>query len=83
MSDALWTKDDLSEVKQAIKDLALGKRIVKVSFSGVNGALHSNEYASTDLPQLRSLKLEIEYEIATSEGVDRVSYVCSSKGLNL
>ncbi|MGI0120297.1 hypothetical protein [Zooshikella sp. RANM57] len=82
MSDfALWTVDDLIAVKKAIRELAVGKRLVKVSFSGIGGSNQTNEYAAADLPQLRNLCREIESEIAVSQGIEAFSVVVSEKGL--
>ncbi|EJG1871555.1 hypothetical protein BS052_RS21165 [Vibrio parahaemolyticus] len=81
MSESLWTLEDLAEVKRAIKELAIGKRLVRVSFSGINGSNQTNEYAPVDLPQLRKLRREMEAEIAAAQGVESVSVVASSKGL--
>lgn len=77
----MWTRDDLTEVTGAIKQLALGKRLVKISFTGVNGSLQTNEYAPADLPQLRKLRTEIQQEIAVAENEDFSAIAISNKGL--
>ena len=73
----MWTQEDLNEVNRAIRDLATGKRLVKISFTTDEGFQQSNEYAQTELPQLRALKQEIEKELSS----DCDYYVKSSKGL--
>ena len=78
----LWSESDLLEVAQAIKQLALGNRVVKVAFSGLNGALHTTEYAQADLPQLQRLRREIEGELARGAGHSAVSVIASNKGLS-
>ncbi len=77
----LWTQEDLVEVKRAIKELAIGKRLVRVSFSGINGSNQTNEYAPVDLPALRTLHREMEAEIAATNSGSTVSIVSSNKGL--
>lgn len=73
----MWTIEDRDEVQKAIRELAAGKRAVKISFSGLNGANHSTEYAQADLPELRKLLHEIQF--CLSDGYWEVENVVSRK----
>lgn len=68
MSDPRWTVDDLADVNQAIKELAIGKRLTRVTFSGSNGLEQTNEYAPVELPQLQALRQDIAAELAAAGG---------------
>lgn len=57
-----YTNDDLAAVKQAIIDLATGKRRVTVSFSTTAGS-SSVSYGQADIATLRALRDEIQKEL--------------------
>ena len=56
-----WTQEDYDEVKTAIKDLVIGKAVVKVTIDG-----DTTEYSRADLPQLRSLLNEMGASLTPS-----------------
>lgn len=55
---SMWTTTDQTAVKQAVLDLAQGKRKVRVSYSSEAGG-GTTEYGQADLPQLRALLADI------------------------
>ena len=63
----MYTAKDRDEVKEAILKLIAGKRVVKVSFSGLNGTIHTTEYSQAGLPDLQRLLHEIESQLNPSE----------------
>ena len=63
---SIWTIDDQRMVQNAIRDLAMGKRIVKFKIDTGNG-LREHEYAQADLPQLQKLLAMINQDIANAK----------------
>ncbi len=72
-----YTQDDLNTITQAIIDLGAGRRKVRCTIAG-----DSMEYAAVDLPALRSLRYEIQDEVAAAQsGTDPgFCLVTSGKG---
>jgi hypothetical protein len=71
-----YTQDDLNTITQAIIDLGSGRRKVRCTIAG-----DSMEYAAVDLPALRSLRAEIQDEVAAQTGADPgFCLVTSGKG---
>ncbi|MCG5538954.1 gpW family protein [Halorhodospira sp. 9622] len=70
----MYTEDDLKAVEQAIRDLALGERITRVTING-----RTVQKAEVDLPQLRQLRAEIARQVRP--GRSRPVRVNSEPGL--
>lgn len=73
-----YTAEQLAEVRQAIVDLAAGKRVVTITRDG-----RTVQYAQTDINKLRSLAAEIADDLAAQAGNKRtrIRYAVTSKGL--
>lgn len=71
-----YTETDLENVKNAILELATGKRVVEVSIGG-----NSTRYANTDIDALKSLLSEIRAELQSASGRHRFVLTATSKGL--
>jgi hypothetical protein len=71
-----YTSTDLDDIIAAIVALAKGQRVVSVRLDGKD-----IQYGQVDLPALRSLRAEIENELAVAAGVvaDH-AYLTGSKG---
>jgi hypothetical protein len=68
-----WTTTDLENLEQAIKDLALGARVVSIDLGGKARSLHE-----TSLKALRELRLEMKAELdsaSESTGARRVQAI--------
>lgn len=74
----MWTVDDQTAVKNAVMELATGRRVVKLTIAG-----KVHEFGQADLPQLRSLLSEITAEVGVLDGSASASfaYTRTSKGL--
>lgn len=53
-----WTPEEIAQVRAAVLDLTIGKRVVSVSYAGPPA--RSVQYHPADLGQLRSLLTEME-----------------------
>lgn len=67
----MWTTTDRDAVKQAVVDLATGKRKVRVSYSSDAGG-GTVEYGQADLPQLRTLLAEMNASVGAKRRTIRV-----------
>lgn len=71
-----YTSTDLDDIIAAIVALAKGTRVVSVQIDG-----KTIQFSQVDLPALRSLRSEIESELAVAAGTaDDHAYLTSSKG---
>ena len=72
-----YTPEQLAEVRQAIVDLGLGKRVVSVTHNG-----RTVQFAQTDIDKLRDLERTIAASlIPDSRRRTRTRSVMTSKGL--
>ena len=73
-----YTPEQLAEVRQAIVDLGLGKRVVSVTHNG-----RTVQFAQTDIDKLKALAREIAESLPTSalRRRTRTRRVMTSKGL--
>lgn len=73
-----YTADQLAEVRQAITDLAAGKRVTSITRNG-----RTVDYAAADLSKLRSLEREMAADLHAQSGArrSRTRYAVTSKGL--
>ncbi len=73
-----YTTEQLAEVRQAIVDLAAGKRVTMIMKDG-----RSVQYAQSDINKLRSLEREIAADLQAQAGTrrSRTRYTVTSKGL--
>jgi len=74
-----YTTEQLAEVRQAIVDLGLGKRVVSITYQG-----RTVQYAATDLTKLRALERTIAADLASQSATRRPSrtrQTITSKGL--
>ncbi len=69
---AAWTQADADQVRAAVVALAAGTRVVKVIYAGPPS--REVDYATADLPQLRSLLSEIERSLAGASPYRRVAF---------
>ena len=70
---AAWTQDDADAVRAAIRDLAIGKRVVTITFAGP--PQQSNTYQAVDLKDLEALLTKIERSLSTKPGY-RLASIC-------
>ena len=68
-SMSIWTSTDETNVKNAIIDLATGKRVVQTEVGG-----KPREFAKTSLPELKKLLAEIRADRATGGTINRVQF---------
>jgi len=73
-----YTPEQLAEVRQAIVDLGLGKRVVSVTQNG-----RTVQFAQTDIDKLKALAREIAEALpnSTVRRRTRTRIVMTSKGL--
>lgn len=72
-----YTAEQLSEVRQAIVDLGLGKRVVSITHNG-----RTVQFAQTDMDKLRNLERTIAAsQLPASRRRTRTRGVMTSKGL--
>lgn len=72
-----YTPEQLAEVRQAIVDLGLGKRVVSVTHNG-----RTVQFAQTDIDKLRDLERTIAATlIPANKRRTRTRSVMTSKGL--
>ncbi|MDR5867291.1 gpW family head-tail joining protein [Halomonas koreensis] len=73
-----YTADDLAQVKQAILDLAAGRRATMVTRDG-----RTVQYARADIAKLRDLERTISAQLNAASGGrrSRTRYAATSKGL--
>ncbi|WP_422101990.1 gpW family head-tail joining protein [Vreelandella sp.] len=73
-----YTPEQLAEVRQAIVDLGLGKRVVSVTQNG-----RTVQFAQTDIDKLKALAREIAEALpnSTLRRRTRTRSVMTSKGL--
>lgn len=73
-----YTDEQLQEVRQAITDLALGKRVTRITHNG-----RSVEYAAADIDELRELARVMGSSLASRVGGrrSRTRLAVTSKGL--
>ena len=71
-----YTQTDLDTITQAIIYLGAGRRRVRATVAG-----NTVEYAAADLPQLRSLRQEIQQELSNITDSPRHCYVTTARGL--
>jgi hypothetical protein len=67
-----WQQSDADAVRAAIVDLASGKRVVTVTYAGP--PQRSVEYASAQLPELRSLLAEMDRQLKRTPTYSVVSF---------
>lgn len=79
---AIYTEEDRETVKNAIVDLAAGRRVDQVTVAG-RTIVYSASAVSVALPQLKQLLAEIDEDLARQDGTrrSRIRRVVSSKGL--
>jgi hypothetical protein len=71
----MYTENDLTLIKQAILELAGGRRVVSLSING-----REIRYGQAELPQLQALAIEVQNDI-NQPNQPRYSLIQSSKGL--
>jgi len=72
----MYTQTHLEEIELAILSLAQGKRVVSISMNGRTVA-----YSPSDIASLKSLRKEIQTELAKKKGRKKYALLTSSKGL--
>ncbi len=71
-----YTTTDRANVEAAIRALAKGERVVRVTFDDGQTC----EYGQTDLKSLRELLGDIKKDIGVAAGRKRYRYAVTSKG---
>lgn len=72
-----YTPEQLAEVRQAITDLAAGKRVTMITHGG-----RTVQYAATDINKLRDLERTMAASLHAQSGRrSRTRYAITSKGL--
>lgn len=72
-----YTSSDLSEINTAIMDLAMGKRVTKITYSSGETV----EYGPAGLGGLKQLKADILSEISSAANTPKYIRTISRKGL--
>jgi len=73
-----FSSDDQTAVEQAIRDLATGQRVVRMTVAG-----KSMEFGQSDLGQLRGLLQQVSEDVAAAAVTQAPSYVLTRCGKGL
>ncbi|MGE4534663.1 gpW family head-tail joining protein [Halomonas sp.] len=72
-----YTAEQLDQLRQAILDLSLGKRIARITHNG-----RTVEYESADLEKLRAMERQVAADVQAQAGRrSRTRYAVTNKGL--